>query len=539
MPALPRFSIPFVLLAALAVLAASAPLSTRSLLANSAMLAGGTTAIALPLGLLLAVLIGRFDLPGRRAAAVLLGLLLFLPLYVQLSGWDAAIGKNGWFTLAFGEIDKPLLAGLRGAIFVHAMAAVPWVALLVGVGLWQVDPAQEEAALLVAPPSVVLARITLPQVVPFVLAAGVWCIVGTTAEMTVTNIYLQDAAQRTYTEAFYSVFSLTAEPSEATLAALPGAMSLMLILLLTLWMVAQYGSRKSLVPSFRQMYFPARGPWLAAVLWMTVLALVAVPVASLIDKAGFVVMHQDGERVRSWSAVLSLRQVTLAPFAFGEEFGWTLVAAIPAATVALALGVWLAWSARRGGWRSWPAAAAVVLGLAIPGPLVGLGLIWLLNHDVPPEIIASNGKWKSWLLVLYDETPVAPILAQAIRALPVTVLLAWHSFSSLSDDVLSAAALDGLGPRQVLWRIALPQRKAALVAAWLAAFAVAAGDLAWSLLVLPPGMDTIQRRVFGLVHSGVEEQVAAISLVTIVAYTVVATVIVRLLVPSRATRWAR
>jgi ABC-type Fe3+ transport system permease subunit len=199
------------------------------------------------------------------------------------------------------------------------------------------------------------------------------------------------------------------------------------------------------------------------------------------------------------------------------------------------MGVWLAWLARRGGWRAWPAIATVVLGLAIPGPLVGIGLIWLLNHDLPPEIIASNGKWKSWLLVLYDETPLAPVLAQAIRALPVTVLLAWHSFSSLSDDVLAAAALDGLAPRRVLWRIALPQRKAALAAAWLAALAVAAGDLAWSLLVLPPGMDTIQRRVFGLVHSGVEEQVATISLVTILAYAVVATSIAWLLLPSPAT----
>ena len=63
---------------------------------------------------------------------------------------------------------------MRGAIFVHGIAAVPWVALIVGIGLTQVDPAQEEAALLVLPPRGVLWRITLPQALPFVVAAAIW-----------------------------------------------------------------------------------------------------------------------------------------------------------------------------------------------------------------------------------------------------------------------------------------------------------------------------------------------------------------------------
>jgi ABC-type Fe3+ transport system permease subunit len=162
----------------------------------------------------------------------------------------------------------------------------------------------------------------------------------------------------------------------------------------------------------------------------------------------------------------------------------------------------------------------VVLGLAIPGPLVGAALIQMLNHDLPPEITFAGGPRKSWLLLLYDETPLAPILAQTIRALPLVIMLLWYSFAALSDEVLAAAALDGLSPGRVFWKIAVPQRWRAIVAAWIAAFAIAAGDLAWAHLVTPPGLDLLQRRVFGLVHSGVEEQVAAISLVVMMAYAV-------------------
>jgi iron(III) transport system permease protein len=500
---------------------------TRQAMANSAILAVGTTAIALPLGTLLAVLLTRFDLVGRRVAAAGLGVLLFLPLYVQLSGWDAALGKLGWYALTYGSIAEPFLAGMRGAVFVHAMAVVPWVALLVGLGLLQVDPAQEEAALLAVPPQVVLLRITLPQTIPFVIAAAVWTVVSTTSEMTVTNIFLMNPGERTYTEQFYMTFALRAAAGEASLAVLPGMAGLVVIVVGTLWMIAQYGRRPALVTTRSAATFSSGSlrPVLAALLWVIVLGLVAVPVASLIYKAGLAVVHEEGHRIRSWSAVKCLTEVTTAPRRFGLDFCWTLVVAFASATLALFAGAGLAWQARRGGWRAVPAIGATVLGLAIPGPLVGVVLIWLLNHDLPPEIMSADGRPKSWLLVLYDETPLSPVLAQTVRALPLVTVICWYSFRTLSDDVLSAAALDGATPRQVLLRIALPQRWSAVCGGWLAAFAVAAGDLAWAHLVTPPGMDLIQRRVFGLVHSGVEEQVAAISLVNVVAYALLAVLI--------------
>src|SRR5687768_14990676 len=137
MPPLPqhvRLLIASLPLAALAGYAFLCPPTTKQAVLNSAVLAAGACAIATPLGLLIALLIGRFDLPGRRIAAACLGVLLFLPLYVQLCGWDAAFGKLGWFSLAFGSLADPFLAGMRGAMVVHGLAAVPWVALIIGLG---------------------------------------------------------------------------------------------------------------------------------------------------------------------------------------------------------------------------------------------------------------------------------------------------------------------------------------------------------------------------------------------------------------------
>lgn len=508
-------------------------------LLNSAILAAGAVAIALPIGSLLAVALTKFDVPGKRLAIAALGVLLFLPLYVQLTAWDAALGKLGWYSLWFGAIDEPVLVGMRGAIFIHGVAAIPWVTSIVGLGLSQVDPAQEEAALLVLPPRGVLRRVTLPQIIPFIAAAAIWTIVGTAAEMTVTNIYLIDPRQQTYTERFYMSLALSGDGTRATSEILPGVIGLAALLAMALWMVTWLSAGKWTWRYLRTQRTLGRGGAIVtAVLWAAILVLIGVPLASLITKAGFVVVQEHGSRVAGWSALTCLREVGRAPVRFSRELIDTALVATGAATWALALGGMLGWIARRGGWRAAPAIAVIVLGLVLPGPLVGMSLIQLLNHDVQPRLPLDDGTHKSWLLILYDDTAMAPILAQGIRALPLVTLLVWASFASLNRSVLEAAALDGLSPRRVFWRIALPQRWRAIAAAWLAGLAIAAGDLAWAHLVTPPGLDLLQRRVFGLVHSGVEEQVAAIGLVIVMTYAVLAIGTLFLLKPLASTpKW--
>jgi iron(III) transport system permease protein len=204
-----------------------------------------------------------------------------------------------------------------------------------------------------------------------------------------------------------------------------------------------------------------------------------------------------------------------------------------AAAIAATIGSLLGWQARRGGARAAPAVVAIATGLAIPGPLVGAALIAFLNHDLPPDLPLGNGAYESWLLMIYDETPLAPMIAQAFRALPLTTLIAWHSFATLDRDVLAAAAMAGLSPCRVFWKIAIRQRRPALLLAALAAFAIAAGDLAWAHLVTPPGLDLVSRRVFGLVHSGVEEQVAAICLCMMAIYAAATGLVMYATSPNR------
>jgi iron(III) transport system permease protein len=402
------------------------------------------------------------------------------------------------------------------------VAAIPWVALIIGIGLLEIDPAQEEAALLVAAPRVVLWRITLPQSLPFIATAALWTIIGTIAEMTVTNIYLINPSEWTLTERFYMSWSLNLSPI-SRLDLILAIVGLSLAAAAGFWLVSR--SIRNVTESARPLIprLDASGSLVATVcLWSVLGALLAIPIANLISKAGFVVIHNGPERVASWSAGKCIAEVAAAPSRYGREICGTLATAVSAASLAVCVAAVFAWPARRGGRQAIPTLVATVVAISVPGPLVGIALIGLFNHDIPPRISLAGGDAKSWLLALYDNTPLVPIIAQAIRALPLTIMVLCRSFATLNGDVLAAAALDGLSPWRVFWKIAVPQRWPAIAAAWIMAFAIAAGDLAWCHLVTPPGLDLLSRRIFGLVHSGVEEQVAAISLVIVMSYAALA-----------------
>ena len=250
--------------------------------------------------------------------------------------------------------------------------------------------------------------------------------------------------------------------------------------------------------------------WVAAV--GVFLLAVGVPLANLTYQAGLVV-HQSGTtHVRAWSAErfvelivpLPGRYERAAAWRFQREFGWTIILSGTTATLSLLAAVPLGWWARRGGRPGLPAALLIAMGLAVPGPLVGIAVIWLFTR--------GTSTWSIWL---YNQTLAAPLLALMWRCLPLTILVCWFAASTIPTCREDAAAVDGIGPIGRFWFFCIGQRKLALGVAWLVAAAIAGGDLTTSILVAPPGVTTLPIRVFNLLHAGVDDEVAAICLLNI------------------------
>jgi len=508
---------------------------TWSLALNTALLSGAACAVSVPVGAGLAGLLVRSNLPGRRVGAVAVGLMLFVPLYLHAAAWQAGFGALGWYTLATGS--KAWLSGWTGAIWVHALAAVPWVVLIVGAGLWLIEPELEEQALLDGSPGQVFSRVTLRSAAPAVGVAAVWVAITTAGEMAATDLFVV----RTYAEEIYTRFQFGPRLGEGPLGLAPGVLLTGVLVLGGLWLCTR------LLPAGRPITLGRRhvfelGAWrwpVAVLVTVLLLLLVAVPVGNLAYKAGITVTQVGAERVRDWSPLKMLAVVGAAPWRYRRELGWSVSIGALAATAAVALAALLGWFAQRGAWLSgkrlrqhreaprtavrWAMLALAALCLAVPGPLIGLGLIAALNRPEMPG-----------LATLYNRSILAPWLALSIRAFPLAVLVAWHALRTVPREMLDAAAVDGAGPLGRLVMVAIPNRLAALGLAWVVALAVALGDLAASVMVLPPGVDTLSRRIFGLLHSGQEAEVSGICLALVLLFGAVA-----LLAGWLAVRWGR
>lgn len=498
---------------------------TYSLLATSAQLALSVAAMSVPIGTFLAILLSRTDLPYRRTISLFLAVQLLLPLYLVTAAWQSAFGLQGSFTIWF-DASRPLLDGSRGAIWVHTMAAIPWVTLIVATGLRLVEPELEEDALTVGSVPSVLRRVTLPRTAGAIGVAILWIIVTTGSEMTATDLF----QMRTFAEEIYTAFAATSDTTTASIQLLPG-MLLISALIITALIGCGYFLPRTLRRRPRNPVTFPLGRWRWPLLGGVALILLitcAVPLLSLAYRAGFETTNVDGLPVRTWSVAKFMNMVTLEIFdgksgvLFGREIFSSLLTGGLAAVMSVSVATLLAWGARQN--RTCSAAMFLIVAacLAIPGPLVGKTVIWLLNSH-------------PMLAPLYDSL-FAPALAQSVRALPLATLIMWYALKTVDQNILDSARLDGAGSLTQLFRLALPMRTAALGMALLVAMVVSIGDLSASQLVLVPGAETLANRIFDRLHSGAYDQVSAVCLAVILASVAVAALLAVLWKKSTASR---
>ena len=149
---------------------------TADVLFNSLLLMGGVTACSILLGVPLAYLTVRTDLPFRRFWSVAVALPLVVPSYIGAFAFVSAFGPNGEFQtlLAPLGVDRvPQVYGLPGAVFVITLYTYPYVYLTTRAALLSFDTRLFDAARTLNQGRwASFRRITLPQVRPAVGAGA-------------------------------------------------------------------------------------------------------------------------------------------------------------------------------------------------------------------------------------------------------------------------------------------------------------------------------------------------------------------------------
>jgi iron(III) transport system permease protein len=484
-----------------------------TLAANTLGLALGAIIIAIPAGVAAAVVLERFQPPGANVlrAVVIIG--LFIPLPVYAVAWQTVLGN--WLpplTLEPGQVAwRPWAQGLLPAAWVHGMAGLPWVIVIVSVALRFTDPTLEEEASLTGGPGAVLRLVIIPRLALAALAATGWVVVQTATEIPVTDAMMV----RTFAEEVYTqLVGFPAGVSGAVAVTLPVWLAAVAIAAGILWlMIGQFGlpAADTGVPSALRVdgYLSNMA---GLVVWLAVGVFAGLPLLALLWQAGGTTGWSGSEFITTVRTVLRLH-------------GRVLASGVVAATVTGIMTAGLAWvacwaSERDRGLSRFLFVLAIAAWLT-PGPLVGLGLKEAINQLVTLEdrflsAIGLTLTFAPMQSALYDQpSPLPGMWAAAIRFFPLAVVICWPAVRAVPRELTEAAALDGAGAWGEWRLITWPQTRSAFFRAAMAVGALSLGEVSAGMIVTPPHYRAYMLELFNQMHYGTEATVAALCLVQV------------------------
>jgi iron(III) transport system permease protein len=455
------------------------------LMGQSILLSSYVTFLATSVGVLLGILFGKTDLPLSRTFIAVFTAPLLIPPYVLAVAWSAVVGPGGWASGAVGpETAQHLsswLFGLHGCAGVLFTAFMPIVMLLTIVYLGAVNPRLEDAGRLVSGWPAVLWRITLPLTRPAIVLAAVLVFLLTLGEIGVPSFLrypVYPVETMTQFAAFYDFRAATA-------AATP-----LLLVTLVILAVEYRGLRR--VAELRPSAFGlARsrirlGRWrlpLFSLVLVCLLVTVALPVAVLLEQSASFGAYSEAFSRAGGSIVRSL------------------VFAAIGASLLMVLGLACGYLIHNRALPLWRGVDALSLFLfTLPGSVIGIGLISLWNTS------ATN--------VVYG-TPVIVILGYLAKYIVLPTRMTSAVLERIPPSLEHAARLCGAGWFTIMRRIVVPLAARALIAAWVVGYVFCMRDLSISMVVYPPGSDTLPVRIMTLMANGTPDLIAALCMILI------------------------
>jgi iron(III) transport system permease protein len=460
--------------------------ATVDLAWDTAVLALGVVVATLVVGVPLAWLVVRTDLPGRRFWGLAASLPLVIPSFVAALALLGAFAPRGLVQEALEPlgVDRlPEITGYWGALVALTLSTYPYVYLLTASGLRSMDPTAEEAARSLGAGRVrVFAGVTLPSLRPSIAAASLLVALYVLSDFGVVSLM----GYSTLTTGIYVRYeSLLALESAAILALVLVALALAIVLVASRWRLrgAIYRSTPGAGRPAKLVQL-GRWRWPALAFCTAVVGLfLALPVGVLTwwTVTADPVTGREGV---DWSAALNSTSMAAASALVGA------VVVLPAALLA---------------WR-YPSALArwlertTLLPSALPGIAVALALVFV-GARIGAPVYQSLGL----LLVAY-----------VIRFMPYALASTRASLDAVNPRLEEAARSLGRRPLGALTAVVLPLARTGILAGAALVFLSTIKELPATLLLKPIGFETLATEIWKGTAIGAYSAVAPSALLLIV-----------------------
>lgn len=452
------------------------------LLVNTVVLIGLVTVVSVVVGVTLAWLTVRTDLPGAPVIGALLCVPLAMPSYVLGYLWVA---------------DFPGVLGLPGAVIVMTISCYPYVYLPAAAALRSVDPGLEEVARTLGRGSVrAVCGVTLRQIRPSVAAGALLVALYTLSDFGAVAMLRYDA----FTVGIYHSY-------RASFDRVPAAvLACVLIVVALLVMVGERRARRgevarvgSGVDTTPDRLALGRLRWPALMLVGVVLAGgVAAPLVGLVRWV------QAAARVDvSWVPVFTAAATTA---------GVSAIAALVTIVLALPIGVL---AARSTGIVARVTEAVAQIGFALPGITVGLAVVFVGIRLFPG---------------LYQQVPML-VFGYVVLFLPLAVGVVRSAVDAIPTALEDASGTLGSGRLRTFARVVAPLAMPGVLAGASLVFLSVAKELPATLLLRPTGTETLATAMWA--HT----DVAAYSQAAPYAAMLVAVAVIPAAVLGRSFGW--
>jgi iron(III) transport system permease protein len=189
-----------------------------------------------------------------------------------------------------------------------------------------------------------------------------------------------------------------------------------------------------------------------------------------------------------------------------------------AATVTVALGLFLAYGLRLSGDRALRGLTRfAAIGYAVPGAVLAVGVLHPLGRFDNAIDAFTRDAFGVSVGLLFSGTVIAITVGYVVRFLALSVGTVEASLAKITPSMDAAARTLGVGPAATLRRVHLPMMRASILTAGVLVFVDCMKELPMTLIMRPFNFETLATQVYQLASRELLEQSALGSLTIVLA----------------------
>jgi iron(III) transport system permease protein len=470
-------------------------------LANSLMIAAAAAVCTVLAGVPFAFCLARLPIGAKAVLLALAALPLVLPSFVSAYALVLLFGRSGIVTGALQSLGIPFdsLYGPKGIVAVYTLTLYPYVALPVIAAFKSVDVSVEEAAQnLGAARSRVLRTVTLPLVLPSILAGGLLVFIEALENFGVPFVLAEDRPILSVEAYKLFVGETTDNPASA------GVLGVLLVVCTVIALLIQRGllARRSFSTGTRRsaavMAISPAMRRLGAIYCWTLVGLALVPFAAVVVIS---FLRFSGPVLQGGFSLDNFAQL------FGRSYRPltnTLMLSTLAACGATLIGVPIGYVVVRN--RSRVSALIDIVAtspFAVAGTVLGIGLV-----------LAYSGG-----MLILTGTAAIMVLAYMVRKLPFSVRSASAILHQIDPALEEASVNLGVPPALTFLRITVPLMLGGIVGGFVLTFVTVASELSATVVLYSGPWTTMTVAMFQALE-GTSAGIAAAAATVLIICTV-------------------